>query len=73
MIAHEGDLTRTPLRISLFGGGTDYPAWYEKNNGQVISVTINKYSFITARYLPPFFTYKHRIRYYKNETVNTEK
>ena len=64
-------ISRTPLRISLFGGGTDYPTWYEKNNGQVISVTINKYTFITVRYLPPFFTYKHRIRYYKNETVNS--
>ena len=66
-------ISRTPFRISFFGGGTDYPIWYEKNNGAVLSATINKYCFITARYLPPFFDYKYRIRYYKHEeTKNIE-
>ena len=66
-------ISRTPLRISFFGGGTDYPIWYEKHGGRVISATINKYCFITARYLPPFFKYKHRIRYYQHEeTQNLE-
>ena len=60
-------ISRTPFRISFFGGGTDYPIWYEKFGGVVINATINKYCFITARYLPPFFKYKHRIRYYKHE------
>ena len=60
-------ISRTPFRISFFGGGTDYPIWYEKHGGRVISATINKYCFITARYLPPFFKYKHRIRYYQHE------
>jgi len=60
-------ISRTPFRISFFGGGTDYPIWYEKNGGRVINATINKYCFITARYLPPFFKYKHRIRYYQHE------
>lgn len=60
-------ISRTPFRISFFGGGTDYPVWYEKHGGQVINVTINKYCFITTRYLPPFFKYKHRIRYYQHE------
>ena len=60
-------ISRTPFRISFFGGGTDYPIWYEKYGGRVINVTINKYCFITARYLPPFFKYKHRIRYYQHE------
>jgi len=60
-------ISRTPFRISFFGGGTDYPIWYEKHGGRVISATINKYCFITARYLPPFFNYKHRIRYYRHE------
>ena len=64
-------ISRTPFRISFFGGGTDYPVWYEKNEGSVISATINKYCFITARYLPPFFDYKHRIRYYKHEETKT--
>jgi D-glycero-alpha-D-manno-heptose-7-phosphate kinase len=60
-------ISRTPFRVSLFGGGTDYPVWYRENGGSVISVSINKYSFITARYLPPFFEYKNRIRYYLQE------
>ena len=64
-------ISRTPFRISFFGGGTDYPEWYNKNFGSVISSTINKYCFITARYLPPFFDYKYRIRYYKHEEAQT--
>lgn len=62
-------IVRTPNRISFFGGGTDYPSWYEKHGGAVISATINKYSYITVRELPPFFPYKHRIRYYEQEEV----
>lgn len=64
-------ISRTPFRISFFGGGTDYPVWYEKHGGIVINATINKYCFITARYLPQFFKYKHRIRYYKHEEAQT--
>ena len=60
-------ISRTPFRISFFGGGTDYPVWYKKFGGRVINATINKYCFITARYLPPFFDYKYRVRYYKHE------
>ncbi|MBI2064438.1 MAG: kinase [Candidatus Yanofskybacteria bacterium] len=63
-------ISRTPFRISFFGGGTDYPAWYQKNDGAVLSTAINKYCYITCRYLPPFFKYKHRIVYSKNETVS---
>lgn len=63
-------ICRTPFRISLFGGGTDYPAWYKYNSGAVISSTINKYSYITLRDLPPFFDFKYRIRYYLKEEVN---
>jgi len=64
-------ISRTPFRISFFGGGTDYPAWYKEHGGCVLSTTINKYSFISARYLPPFFNYKHRIRYYNHEETQT--
>ena len=64
-------ISRTPLRVSFFGGGTDYPEWYKENQGAVISTSINKYSFISARYLPPFFEFKHRIRYYLQEEVNS--
>tara|TARA_Y100000590_G_scaffold470507_1_gene665826 strand:+ start:3489 stop:4466 length:978 start_codon:yes stop_codon:yes gene_type:complete len=53
-------ISRTPLRISFFGGGTDYPQWYKKNGGQVLSTSINKYIYITCRELKPFF--KHKIR-----------
>lgn len=66
-------ISRTPLRISFFGGGTDYPLWYTKFGGSVLSTTIDKYSYITARHLPPFFDYKYKIRYYlREETKNIE-
>ena len=63
-------ISRTPYRVSLFGGGTDYPDWYLRNNGAVISFSINRYSYITCRYLPQFFDFKYRIRYFKREEVN---
>lgn len=62
-------ISRTPFRISFFGGGTDYPVWYEKNSGAVLSTTIDKYCYITIRYLPPFFEHKHRIVYSFIENV----
>ncbi len=64
-------ITRTPFRISFFGGGTDYPTWYKENGGAVLSTTIDKYCYITCRYLPPFFKHKHRIVYAKQESVNS--
>ncbi|MFA6310343.1 MAG: hypothetical protein WC681_02620 [Sterolibacterium sp.] len=64
-------VSRTPFRVSFFGGGTDYPDWYREHGGTVISAAINKYSFITCRYLPPFFDYKFRIRYYQREETNS--
>ena len=66
-------ISKTPYRISFFGGGTDYPDWYRKFGGEVVSTTIDKYIYITARYLPPFFDYKYRIVYSKVETVNKVK
>ena len=62
-------ISKTPFRISFFGGGTDYPVWYKENQGAVLSTTIDKYCYITARYLPPFFPHKYRIIYSKIETV----
>lgn len=64
-------ITRTPFRVSFFGGGTDYPAWYREHGGAVLSTTIDKYCYILARYLPPFFDHKYRIRYTKREEVKT--
>ena len=63
-------VSKTPFRVSFFGGGTDYPSWFEKNNGSVLSTTIDKYLYISARYLPPFFDHKHRIIWSKVELVN---
>jgi len=63
-------ISRTPFRISFFGGGTDYPAWYAENDGAVLGTTINKYCYITCRYLPPFFEHKHRIVYSQTELVH---
>lgn len=63
-------ITRTPFRISFFGGGTDYPTWYKENGGAVLSASIDKYCYISCRFLPPFFKYKHRIVYSQQENVN---
>ena len=63
-------IIRTPYRISLFGGGTDYPKWYNKHKGSVISTSINKYSYIVLRELPNLFKYNYRLRYFKREQVN---
>lgn len=62
-------INRTPFRISFFGGGTDYPAWYEKNGGAVLSTTIDKYCYISCRYLPPFFDHRSRVVWSKIESV----
>lgn len=56
-------ISRTPFRISFFGGGTDYPAWYRKNGGKVLATTINKYCYLNVRYMPPFFGFKYRVVY----------
>lgn len=63
-------VSRTPHRISFFGGGTDYPLWYLEHGGKVLGVAIDKYCYITCRYLPPFFKHRHRIAYSKIETVS---
>jgi D-glycero-alpha-D-manno-heptose-7-phosphate kinase len=63
-------ISRTPFRISFFGGGTDYTPWYREHGGAVLSTTINRYSYINCRYLPPFFDYRNRIVWSKIETVN---
>jgi D-glycero-alpha-D-manno-heptose-7-phosphate kinase len=62
-------ITSTPFRISFFGGGTDYPAWYREHGGAVLATTINKSCYITCRRLPPFFEYHSRVSYSKVENV----
>ena len=64
-------ITRTPFRISFFGGGTDFPAWYREHGGAVLSTTIDKYSYVHCRKLPPFFDKKHKIVFFsKQEAFN---
>lgn len=63
-------IVRTPFRVSFFGGGTDYPDWFNSHGGHVISAAINKYSYVVVRNLPPFFPFKNRVRYFSDE--NTE-
>ena len=63
-------ISRTPFRVSLFGGGSDYPQWFRQHGGRVIGFTINKYCYISLRQLPPFFAHRHRVVYSKVETVN---
>lgn len=64
-------ISRTPFRISFLGGGTDYPGWYEKHGGCVLAAAINRYCYITCRYLPPFFEHRHRVVYSQMEMVKT--
>ena len=64
-------ISRTPFRISFFGGGTDYPLWFKKNKGAVLATSIDKYCYITCRYLPPFFKHKSRIIYSQMEEVKS--
>jgi len=64
-------ISRTPFRISFFGGGTDYPSWYLKHGGAVLATTIDKYCYLTCRYLPPFFPHKFHVVWSIIETCQT--
>jgi D-glycero-alpha-D-manno-heptose-7-phosphate kinase len=64
-------ISKTPFRISFFGGGTDYPAYFRTHGGAVLSTTIDKYCWISVRYLPPFFGVKHRVVWSHIETVQS--
>jgi D-glycero-alpha-D-manno-heptose-7-phosphate kinase len=63
-------IARTPVRISLFGGGTDYREFYLENGGAVLGTTINKYVYVSINRLSDFFDYKIRVGYSKAELVN---
>lgn len=64
-------ISRTPFRVSFFGGGTDYPKWFQEHGGVVLSTSIDKYCYITCRYLPQFFEHNYRIVYSKIENVRS--
>src|SRR5437899_2349996 len=62
-------ISRTPFRVSFFGGGTDYPDWFREHGGAVLSTTIDKYCYISVRELPPFFDHRFRVVYSIVENV----
>ena len=66
-------ISKTPYRISFFGGGSDYPSWYNEYSGSVLSTSIDKHIYITCRFLPKFFDHKYRIVWSKIENVQNIK
>lgn len=64
-------IAQAPFRMSFFGGGTDFPAFYNEYGGKVISTSIDKYCYVNIRHLPPFFEYTNEISYSKREQVNS--
>lgn len=64
-------ITKTPFRMSFFGGGTDMENYFRKNGGAVISTTFDKYCYVTVRHLPRFFDYKTHLTYSRMEYVNS--
>lgn len=62
-------ITKTPFRMSFFGGGTDMPAFFREHGGAVLSTTFDKYCYVTVRHLPPFFDYRTELSYAKTERV----
>src|SRR5438067_5605635 len=64
-------ICRTPYRVSFFGSGTDYPGWYRRHGGAALAATIDKYCYLTCRYLPPFFEHRIRVVYRQIETCAT--
>lgn len=64
-------ITKTPFRMSFFGGGTDMPAFFNEYGGAVISTTFDKYCYVNVRHLPPFMPYISELVYSKFERVNS--
>lgn len=62
-------ITKTPFRMSFFGGGTDMPEFFNEYGGAVLSTTFDKYCYVNVRHLPPFFDYTSELVYSKNERV----
>lgn len=63
-------ITKTPFRMSFFGGGTDIEDYFKTNRGAVLSTTFDKYCYVTVRHLPRFFEYKTHLTYSKTEYVD---
>lgn len=62
-------ITKTPFRMSFFGGGTDYPEFFKEHGGCVLSTTFDKYCYVTVRHLPKFFDYSNQLTYSRIERV----
>ncbi|MEK7851574.1 MAG: kinase, partial [Deltaproteobacteria bacterium] len=63
-------ISRTPVRLSFFGGGTDYREYFERKGGAVLGTTIDKYTYVSVNRLSKFFEYKIRVGYSRAELVN---
>lgn len=62
-------ITKTPFRMSFFGGGTDMESFFKENGGAVLSTTFDKYCYVNVRHLPRFFDYSTELSYSKTERV----
>lgn len=62
-------ISKAPFRMSFFGGGTDYPPFFQEYGGSVLSTTFDKYVYVTVRHLPPFFNYSTQLTYSKIERI----
>tara|TARA_B100001093_G_C26762231_1_gene986283 strand:+ start:263 stop:1237 length:975 start_codon:yes stop_codon:yes gene_type:complete len=63
-------ISKTPYRLSLFGGGTDYPEWYSSNRSEIITAAIDNHCYLSVKELPPYFSYKYRVAYSRIEAVS---
>ena len=64
-------ITKTPFRMSFFGGGTDMEDFFRVHGGAVLSTTFDKYCYVNVRHLPPFFDYRTELSYSKTERVTS--
>ena len=64
-------ITKTPFRMSFFGGGTDMESFFKIHGGAVLSTTFDKYCYVNVRHLPPFFDYRTELSYSKTERVTS--
>ena len=62
-------ITKTPFRMSFFGGGTDMESFFRENGGSVLSTTFDKYCYVNVRHLPRFFDYSTELSYSRTERV----
>ncbi|MBQ5421814.1 MAG: kinase [Clostridium sp.] len=64
-------ITKTPFRMSFFGGGTDIPEFFREHGGAVLSTTFDKYCYVNVRHLPRFFDYTTELSYSRIERVTS--